>query len=60
MYKISSLLTWGYFGSAENIDLPYDSVALNISNNLQVSNFQINSAFINFKIVSRFGVDINA
>lgn len=49
----------GYFGQ-QNIDLPYDSVALNISNNLQVSNFQINSAFINFKIVNEFGVDINA
>lgn len=49
----------GYFGE-QNIDLPYDSVGLNISNNLQVSNFQINSAFINFKIVNEFGVDINA
>ena len=49
----------GYFGQ-QNIDLPYDSVALNISNNLQVSNFQINSAYINFKIVNEFGVDINA
>jgi hypothetical protein len=49
----------GYFGQ-QNIDLPYDSVALNISNNLQVSNLQINSAFINFKIVNEFGVDINA
>lgn len=49
----------GYFGQ-QDIDLPYDSVALNISNNLQVSNFQINSAYINFKIVNEFGVDINA
>jgi hypothetical protein len=49
----------GYFGE-QTIDLPYDSVGLNISNNLQVSNFQINSAFINFKIVNEFGVDINA
>lgn len=49
----------GYFGQ-QNIDIPYDSTALNISNNLQVSNFQINSAFINFKIVNEFGVDINA
>lgn len=49
----------GYFGQ-QNIDLPYDSVALNISKNLQVSNFQINSAYINFKIVNEFGVDINA
>jgi hypothetical protein len=49
----------GYFGQ-QNIDLPYDSVSLNISNNLQVSNFQINSASINFKIVNEFGVDINA
>ncbi|MBP7808732.1 MAG: hypothetical protein KA163_05535 [Bacteroidia bacterium] len=49
----------GYFGQ-QNIDLPYDSVALNISNNLQISNFQINSAYINFKIVNEFGVDINA
>ncbi len=49
----------GYFGQ-QNIDLPYDSVALNISNNLQISNFQISSAFINFKIVNEFGVDINA
>jgi len=49
----------GYFGQ-QNIDLPYDSVSLNISNNLQASNFQINSAYINFKIVNEFGVDINA
>ncbi len=49
----------GYFGQ-QNIDLPYDSVGLNISNNLQISNFQINSASINFKIVNEFGVDINA
>lgn len=49
----------GYFGQ-QNIDLAYDSVALNISNNLQASNFQISSAYINFKIVNEFGVDINA
>jgi hypothetical protein len=49
----------GYFGE-QDIDLPYDSVSLNISNNIQVSNFQLNSAFINFKIVNEFGVDINA
>ncbi len=49
----------GYFGQ-QNIDLPYDTVALNLSNNLQASNFQISSAFINFKIVNGFGVDINA
>lgn len=49
----------GYFGQ-QNIDLAYDSVALGISNNLQVSNFQINSAYINFKIINEFGVDINA
>jgi len=49
----------GYFGQ-QNIDLPYDSAALNLSNNLQISNFQINSASIVFKIVNEFGVDINA
>lgn len=49
----------GYFGQ-QNIDLPYDSTALNIGNNLQVSNFQLSSAYINFKIVNEFGVDINA
>jgi hypothetical protein len=49
----------GYFGQ-QNIDLPYDSVALNISNNLEADNFHINTASINFKIVNEFGVDINA
>lgn len=49
----------GYFGQ-QNIDLAYDSVALNLSNNLQASNFKINSAYINFSIVNEFGVDINA
>lgn len=49
----------GYFGQ-QTIDLPYDSVALNISNNLQISNFQLSSASIIFKIVNEFGVDINA
>lgn len=49
----------GYFGQ-QVLDLPYDSVSLNISNNLQASDFKINSAYINFKIVNEFGVDINA
>lgn len=49
----------GYFGE-QTIDLPYDSVGLNISNNLQTDNFQINTASINFKIINQFGVDINA
>lgn len=49
----------GYFGQ-QFITIPYDSLALNISNNLQASNFQINSAFINFSIVNEFGVDVNA
>jgi hypothetical protein len=49
----------GYFGQ-QFLNVPYDSVALNISNSLQASNFQINSASINFKIVNEFGVDINA
>jgi hypothetical protein len=49
----------GYFGE-QQLDLPYDSVSLNISNSLQASNLQINSAFINFKIVNEFGVDVNA
>lgn len=49
----------GYFGE-QQIDLPYDSVSLNISNSLQADNFKINSAYINFKIVNEFGVDVNA
>jgi len=49
----------GYFGE-QDIDLKYDSVNLNISNNLQADNFKIQSAYINFKIVNEFGVDINA
>jgi hypothetical protein len=49
----------GYFGQ-QLIDLPYDSVSLNLSNNLQASNFKINSAYINFNIVNEFGVDVNA
>jgi hypothetical protein len=49
----------GYFGQ-QTIAIPYDSVSLNISNSLQASNFKINSAFINFKIVNEFGVDVNA
>lgn len=49
----------GYFGQ-QTIDLKYDSIALGFGNNFQVSNFKINSAYINFKIVNEFGVDINA
>lgn len=49
----------GYFGQ-QIIDLKYDSVAINLSNNLQAENFQINSASIIFNIVNGFGVDINA
>lgn len=49
----------GYFGQ-QFVTIPKDSVALNFSKNLQVSNLKINSAAINFKIVNEFGVDINA
>lgn len=49
----------GYFGQ-QNIDIKYDSTALNLNKNLEVSNLQINSASINFRIVNEFGVDINA
>lgn len=57
--KLLPYLVEGYFGQ-QNIDIKYDSVALNLSNSLQASNFKINSASINFNIVNEFGVDFNA
>lgn len=47
----------GYFGQQE-INIPYDSAAIGFSKTLEVSNFQINSASINFHLVNDFGVDI--
>lgn len=47
----------GYFGQQE-IRIPYDSAALGFSKTLEASNFQINSAAINFRIINDFGVDI--
>jgi len=47
----------GYFGQQE-IVIPYDSAQIGFSKTLEASNFQINSASINFKIVNDFGVDI--
>ena len=49
----------GYFGK-QTLTLPYDSVKIDIGNNITVNNLKINSAAINFKIVNEFGVDINA
>ncbi|HPQ09331.1 MAG TPA: hypothetical protein PK995_08905 [Bacteroidia bacterium] len=47
----------GYFGQ-QDIVIPYDSAEIGFSKTLEASNFQINSASINFKIVNDFGVDI--
>lgn len=47
----------GYFGQQE-IHLPYDSAAIGFSKTLETSNFQLNSASINFRIINDFGVDI--
>lgn len=47
----------GYFGQ-QDIVIPYDSASIGFSKTLEVSNFQINSAYINFRIINDFGVDI--
>lgn len=47
----------GYFGN-QTIVIPYDSASIGFSKTLEASNFQINSASINFRIVNDFGVDI--
>ncbi|GIV26262.1 MAG: hypothetical protein KatS3mg027_0076 [Bacteroidia bacterium] len=47
----------GYFGQ-QDIRIPYDSAVIGFSKTLEASNFQINSAYINFHIVNDFGVDI--
>lgn len=47
----------GYFGQ-QTISVPYDSAALGFSKNLNVQNFQLNAAYINFLVENDFGVDI--
>ncbi len=47
----------GYFGQ-QDIVIPYDSAVIGLSKTLEASNFQINSASINFQIINDFGVDI--
>ncbi len=49
----------GYFGK-QDINIPYDSAVIGFSKTLEASNFQINSAYINFRIVNDFGVDFRA
>lgn len=49
----------GYFGK-QDINIPYDSAVIGFSKTLEASNFQINSAYINFRIVNDFGVDFHA
>lgn len=49
----------GYFGQ-QDIIIPYDSVSIGFSKTLEASSFQINSAFINFRIINDFGVDIQS
>ncbi len=48
----------GYFGQ-QQIVIPYDSTSLGFAKSMEVSNFKINSAYINFRIINDFGVDIS-
>jgi hypothetical protein len=46
----------GYFGQ-QTIQMPQDTVELNLINNFQANNFMLSDATLNFKIQNAFGVD---
>ena len=46
----------GYFGH-QLIDIPLDTTNFDVFNNLQASNFLLNSATLNFKIKNEFGAE---
>ncbi|MBL7921042.1 MAG: hypothetical protein JNJ40_12050 [Bacteroidia bacterium] len=49
----------GYFGQ-QTIDIPLDTATLDIFNNFQASNFLLNNANLNFKIINEFGAEFSA
>ena len=49
----------GYFGQ-QTIALPFDTAHIDIFNNFQASNFMLNDARLNFKILNEFGTEFAA
>ncbi|MDO8998414.1 MAG: hypothetical protein Q7W45_01515 [Bacteroidota bacterium] len=49
----------GYFGQ-QTIALPLDTARFDVFNNFQASNFLLNSASINFKILNEFGAEFTS
>lgn len=49
----------GYFGQ-QTITLPLDTARFDIFSNLQASNFMLNSATLNFKILNEFGAEFTS
>lgn len=48
----------GYFGQ-QTINLNLDTARLNLLSNFQASNFMLNNASLNFRIMNGFGVDLS-
>lgn len=49
----------GYFGQ-QTIEIPLDTANLDVFNNFQASNFLLNNATLNFKILNEFGAEFAA
>ncbi len=49
----------GYFGQ-QTIDVPLDTARFDVFENFQASNFLLNSATLNFKILNEFGAEFTA
>lgn len=49
----------GYFGQ-QTINIPLDTANLDVFNNFQASNFLLNNATLNFKILNEFGAEFTA
>ncbi len=49
----------GYFGQ-QTIDIPLDTTNFDVFNNFQASNFLLNNATLNFKVLNEFGAEFTA
>lgn len=49
----------GYFGT-QVVDLPKDSIKINLKDNFKAVNFLLNEATMNFKLLNEFGADFSA
>ncbi|MDP1800388.1 MAG: hypothetical protein Q8L81_03475 [Bacteroidota bacterium] len=49
----------GYFGQ-QTIEVPLDTARFDVFENFQASNFMLNSATLNFKIINEFGAEFTA